>query len=391
MVEVDSSNVWGAISLPDLLGVEGNLSAAHRALLDSEGRFRAVVPEETDPEVLRILKTAEKIREENDVLVVLGAQAECLCARGVTELIPGREKNPKGKESLPEILFAGSDFSSRQWNRLMKQLEGKRFSLCVLAGREAQLETLVALRILKWTLERRYGTDGARERIFAAAEGNFARMAREEGWCLFEKTDRDVFGPFRPGVLLVLAAAGLDIGAFLRGGRELLAQCSLLSYDNPLWLYAGSRYALCRRGKNKELLYGFETDFRRLADWWQTMTAREDANGPFPVGAVSGGAQLPQGSREDAFVTLVSFSSPEKKVRILEDARDIDGLNALAGRTLEELQEIRRQTLTEAAADAGTGVIGICFETVKEETLGALTCFFSLSARLSAGISGETG
>ena len=233
MINVDISGVWGAMSLPDLLGAEARIHGAHRKLLDETGSFRMGLPGE---KTLSAIETAaEKIRRESDILVVLGMGPECRCARGALELLQGQNRNDGRAKGDPKILFAGEDFSSHRWSGVVKSLEGKDFSLCLLPGEKESPETLVALRSLKWTLERRYGTDGAKDRIYAP-EGNgvLARMCREEGWICI---DGPSAGVFTPGMLLVLAAAGLNVKELLNGVRELRNQCSLLSYENPLWLY----------------------------------------------------------------------------------------------------------------------------------------------------------
>lgn len=373
MIEVDISGVWGAMSLPDLLAAEARINGSHRKLLDEEGNFRVTMP--GDEELARLENTAEQIRRKNEVLVVLGMGGEWSCARGCLELLEG---------DGVQILFAGSDFSTRRRNALVKALEGRDFSLFLIPGQKEEPETLVALRSLKWLLERRYGTDGARQRIYAAGgSGVLQRMAREEGWTYFEEP---ASGILMPGVLLVLAAAGMDLREMVCGAREMLEQCSILSYENPLWLYVGAREGLLSRGKNIEVLRCPEPDFGMLGFWWQALVTREDSRGPFPVCSCGGADMLPGWGREDVFETLAEFAPSGKQILIQEDARNIDGLNHLAGRSLAQLQEARFRAMGEMAEESGTGILRIRFGEIREKTLGALLCFFSLSCALSRGM-----
>lgn len=381
MIDVDISNVWGAMSLPDLLNAEARINAAHRKLLDEQGNFRMPLPRE---ETLQQLEAAaEKIRRESDVLVVLGMGPGCRCARGTVELLLGQNWNDGRGRGNPGILYAGSDFSSRRWSALLKSLEGKDFSVYVLPGEKEEPETMVALRSLKWNLERRYGTDGARERIYAAGgSGVLARISREEGWTCFEAPSSALL---EAGMLLIPAVAGLNIRELLSGIHEMLDQCALLSYENPLWLYVGAREGLLGRGKHIEHLRCLEQDFWELGIWWQSMAARTDSRGPFPVNAVADGADvLPLDHQDSVFETLVQFAPPEKQIFIREDVRNIDGLNELAGRSLEQLQEARRRALVEAGEEAGLGIVSIRFEELTEKTLGGLLCFFGLACAMSA-------
>lgn len=386
MIDVDISNVWGAMSLPDLLKAEDGINRAHRNLLDADGNFRLPLPGEA--ELLRLEALGQRIRRESDVLVVLGMGQESLCARGAMELLQGADRNESREKGEPRIIFAGSDFSSRRWSAVLKSLEGKDVSLCVLPGQKEEPETLVALRSLKWNLERRYGTDGARARIYAAGGSDLlAGMAREEGWTFLDSYGEGVCaGIFGPGVLLILAAAGVDIRQVLSGVRQMQGQCALLSYENPLWLYVGAREGLLGRGKNVELLRAFEPDFRELGVWWQALVIRENPRGSFPVSALPGMMGPTDPSRENVFETLVSFAPPRKQIFIQEDARNTDGLNNLSGRSLEQLQQARRRAMAQAAEESAVGIISLCFGEVSAETLGGVLCFFGLGCALSAAM-----
>ena len=398
MINVDISNIWGAMSLPDLLQVEPLLGQAHRSLLDQEGNFLVKLPCDQDALTQRIQAAAREIREKSQVLVVLGLEGGCGCARGLVELLQGEERNILCREGDLQILFAGKHLSSRRWNALMRQLEGKAFCVCAAAQGEMAVETAAALRSLRWILERRYGTDGARERIYAVTgeTGTLEAMAREEGWTLFE-TSGDLTGGFEafsPVVLLTLEAAGLDAGAYLQGAREMMEQCGLLSYENPLWLYAGTCRAMFNKGMTLELLRYPEPDFRELALWRQDLEARRGSTSLFGVcGAFGAGEagldRLVCGGEYPLFETLVRFETPGQQVTLAEDARNADGLNALTGKGMETIRDTVAQATLEEQADTGVGVICVDGGELSEGTLGALMWFFAMSSRLRDGLSAD--
>ena len=399
MINVDISNIWGAMSLPDLLKVEAELGQAHRNLLDAQGNYRVKLPGAQDPMTQRILETGRRIRENSRILVVLGLDSGCRCAQGLVELLQGADRNLTCREEELQILFGGKYLSSRRWNSLLRQLEGKDFSVCVAARKEPAVETAAALRSLRWVLERRYGTDDAQKRIYAVTgdSGTLRTMAREEGWLHFEMAEdlAGGFDAFSPAVLLTLAAAGLDVQAYLQGAGEMGEQCSLLSYENPLWLYTGTRKALVSRGKCIELLRYPEPDFRELAHWWRDMTARAEGcgNGLFPAcGSFgmeeSGLDRLVCRGEKNLFETLVCFDAPQQQVTIREDARNTDELNSLAGCGLEQLREDTCRRTVEAQSDEGVSVICIEAGALTEASLGALLWLFAMSSLLWAG-SGE--
>ena len=264
MIKVDISNVWGEASLSDLLALEAEVSAAHNTVVDGTGAgndflgwLNLPVTEPTE-EMVRIMDAAKRIRESSDVLVVIGIGGSYLGPRAAIELLQGANHNIGKGKGNPQIFFAGNGLSTRHYNELLRLLEGKDFSLCVISKSGTTTEPAIAFRGLKWLLERKYGTDEARKRVYAvtdAARGALRQMADEEGWETFIIPD-DVGGRFSvltPVGLLPIAAAGIDIMAMLRGAYEAKEAYNLRSFENPVWLYAAVRNMLYRQGKKIEL------------------------------------------------------------------------------------------------------------------------------------------
>lgn len=370
MIQVDISNIWGELSLRDLLGLERAVFQAHLSLGEDFSPARFTAPETLD----RLLAAAQRIREESEVLVVIGGDEG---AQGILELLQGSHRNLLREEGEPQIFFTGKDFSTRAWNELQRLIDGKDFSLCVIGGSQ---ESAIAFRNLKWRLERRYGTDEARQRIFAATANDapLHQMAREAGWETFVIPEHaDVLSP---AGLLPLAVAGIDIRALLRGAEEAAKEFDLRSYENPVWLYTAARHLLGGKGLALELLRTGEPDFSRLGSWWQQLFA--GVRGLFP--ACVGFTGMQPGGR--FLETIVRFDPPEQKAALCAAVKDLDGLNHLSGSTLDQIEESAFQSLLEAHTDLGLPLITIDCGALNTEVLGQLLWFFLLSTTLGRNL-----
>ena len=405
MITVDISNVWGHLSLPDLLNIEREISAAHMRLANGTGEgnefleWMDLPTAKPTAEVKRIQAAAEKIRGDSDVCVVVGIGGSYLGPRAAIELLQGTSRNLTQK---PQILYAGNTLSTRAWNELTKLLEGKDFSIVVISKSGTTTEPAIAFRNLKWLLERRYGTDRARRRIYAITDphkGALRQMATEEGWETFA-IPAGVGGRFSvlsAVGLLPMAVAGIDIQAVLSGAYEAKETYdNLRSLENPVWLYAGLRNLLYRSGMAIELLTSFEPGFRSMGMWWQQLFGESEGKqgqGLFPACAEftadlhSLGQMIQQGKR-NLFETMIRFDPPQQAVTIGQDAKNLDSLNYLAGKQLDHVDEMAYQGTLEAHVDGDVPVIAIDAGELNDAKLGELFYFFELSCGISAYILG---
>lgn len=388
MIQVDISNIWGSVSLPDLLGLEAEISAAHMRLTEEEAARQrlAIVPE---GELQRLCAAAELIRSDSQVLLVLGSGDSGLSARAVTELLRGPEWMRTAPPEETKILFAGPRFSADRWKALTGILEGKDFSLCYIGEADGDPETLSVFRELRWMLERRYGTDEARRRIYLVAhEGreNLIRMAREEDWELFVVPGEVLRArwPLSEAALLPMAAAGIDIVRLCRGAETAREALELRSYENPAWLYAASRNLLGRKGKKVEWLEPFVPGFREMGLWWQQTFACA-GSGVCPVLCAEPAAL------KDQLVSMIRFAPSGGELCVRSDAKDLDGLNALAGKALNQVRESVFENLLMSLVDRDCSVICIDCDVLCEETAGQLLYFLQLSRELSAGAQPDSG
>ena len=403
MITVDISNVWGALTLPELLMTERDVFNAHLTLSEGSGAgndylgWLDLPMQEPNREVTRIQKAAQRIRENSDVLVVIGIGGSYLGPRAAIELLQGPNRNLGKGKGDPMILFMGNSLSTRQWNETQKLLEGKDFSLCVISKSGTTTEPAIAFRGLKWLLERKYGTDAARKRIYAITDktkGALRQMVYQEGWESFVIPE-DVGGRFSVLTavgLLPMAVAGIDIMQVLRGALEAKESYDLRSFENPVWLYAGVRNALYRKGKAIELLESFEPGFAMMGRWWQQLFGEsegKDGKGIFPATAeltadLHSLGQLIQEGERNLFETMVRFDPPMDKMVIFEEPGNLDGLNYLAGKELSYVEEMACLGTIQAHTDGGVPVITIDCGELDEQKVGELFYFFELSCGVSA-------
>ena len=403
MIKVDISNVWGDLSLPDLLAMEKEVFEAHKTLDEGTGAgndflgwLNLPVTKPTE-EMIRIQKAADQIRSDSDVFVVIGIGGSYLGPRAAIELLQGPNHNIGKGKGNPQIYFAGNGLSTRHWNELCRLLEGKDFSIAIISKSGTTTEPAIATRALRWMLERKYGTEGAKKRTYAItdpAKGALRQMATEEGWETFV-IPPNVGGRFSvlsPVGLLPMAVAGIDIVAMMQGAYEAKETYNIRSFENPVWLYAAVRNLLYRHGKKIELFESFEPGFKMLGGWWQQLFGEsegKDGKGIFPATAEltadlhSLGQMIQEGER-NMFETMVRFDAPAQTYTIGSDYKNLDGLNYLAGKTLDFVDEKAYLGTMAAHVDGGVPVITMDVGELNDKKLGELFYFLELSCGVSA-------
>ena len=403
MITVDISNIWGELSLPELLQAEKAVFDAHMMLTDKNGRGSDFLgwldlPVETETEeIARIRAAAKTIRETSDVFVVVGIGGSYLGPRAAIELLQGPNRNLGKGKGDPMILYAGNTLSTRAWNELVKLLEGRDFSLCLISKSGTTTEPAIATRALRWLLERRYGTDGAKKRTYAITDpqkGALRQMAEEEGWESF-RIPQNVGGRYSVLTavgLLPMAVAGIDPMEVMAGAAEAKKEYDLRSFENPVWLYAAIRNLLYRKGKCIEILESFEPGFKSMGGWWQQLFGEsegKEGKGIFPVYGEftpdlhSLGQLIQQGER-NLFETMIRFDAPENPYTIGSDYKNLDGLNYLEGKTLDFVDEQAYRGTLAAHVDGGVPVITVEAGKLDAAKVGELFWFFELACAVSA-------
>ena len=407
MITVDISNIWGELSLPDLLKAEKEVFDAHMKLTDRDGEgsdylgWLDLPVEKETGEICRIRSAANRIRANSDVFVVVGIGGSYLGPRAAIELLQGANRNIGKGKGDPMILFAGNTLSTRAWNELLHLLEGKDFSIAVISKSGTTTEPAIATRALRWLLERKYGTENAKKRIYAITDpvkGALRQMAEEEGWETF-LIPSNVGGRYSVLTavgLLPMAVAGIDPMEVMQGAAEAKKEYDLRSFENPVWLYAAIRNLLYRKGKRIEVLESFEPGFKMMGAWWQQLFGEsegKDGKGIFPATAEftadlhSLGQMIQQGER-NLFETMIRFDPPEAVCTIGGDYKNLDGLNYLEGKQLDFVDEQAYRGTLAAHVDGGVPVITMDAGKLDAAKVGELFFFFELSCGISAYVLG---
>ena len=402
MIQVDLTHMRRFIALPYEAALAPRLRIAHNHLQKNDGAggdFTGWVrlPQEYDrQEFDRIQAAARRIQSDSRALVVIGIGGSYLGARGVIECLCSPNYNLRRKDT-PNIYFVGNGLSDRQLRETMELLEGVDFSVNVISKSGTTTEPAVAFRIFKGMLEQKYGKEGARERIYATtdrARGALKGLADQEGYETFVVPD-DIGGRYSVLTavgLLPIAVAGIDIRALMQGAARMQEVCTAGDMEqNPAWQYAGARYQLYRAGKKIEILASYEPSFRFMSEWWKQLYGESEGKenkGLFPASVEftadlhSMGQYIQQGERH-LLETVVRFDPEEQESTVPFDAADGDGLNFLAGRTMDFIRTQAMDGTLLAHEEGGVPNIILRAGALNADTLGQLIYFFEYACGLS--------
>ncbi len=395
MIELDISNVWTCVSLPELMGSEQEVFDAHLALRNNQPDGPDFMgwlgqPDSVNGRLIHsIRRRADQICTSSDVLVVCGSGSAVDGAKAAVDAYCGMGRNLLG--GSPQILFMGDSLSGRQWLELTRLLTDRDFSLHIISETGRELATNVASRGLRWLMERKYGPT-AKERISVATPVGTAlhKMGQEEGFELFPMPKQ--MGGFQSALtaaaFIPMAAAGMDPLSVLEGAAEAYEAMDIRSFDNPAWLYAGARRILSEKGRNRELLCLSDPNLAALAPWWNGLVHRREGS------VISAEALVIPGGLTNlddslchtgnVFETVIRFDSATRKVPVEMDWKDYDGLGMLAGKNLDYVEEQVLRSMVETHNDAGVPVLEVACGELSAQSVGELLYFFELSAALTA-------
>ncbi len=405
MLTVDTSNLVSFLPQDYLTTRLSALTLAQEKLLlgsGAGGEFTGWValPRDYDrEEFARIQAAAEKIRSDSQVLVVIGIGGSYLGARAVIELLTSQNYNlaPNGVQ----VLFAGNTLSTDALAETIALIGDRDFSVNVISKSGTTTEPAVAFRIFKALLEKKYGREEARRRIYATTDahrGALKGLADAEGYEEFVVPDAvgGRYSVLTAVGLLPIAAAGIDIGALMAGAEQARQALSAPGADNPAWQYAAARHALYESGKSVELLACYEPSFRFFAEWWKQLYGEsegKEGKGLFPASVEftadlhSMGQYIQQGRRL-MFETVVCFDRPRTQVTIPTDPDNVDGLNFLAEQPLDFVaRQALRGTLL-AHVDGGVPNVLVHLPQRTPEAAGWLIYFFEFACGLSGYLLG---
>ena len=355
-------------------------------------------------EFSRIKKAAKKIKKESDILVVIGIGGSYLGARAVIESLTSTFNNmlTDKQRKYPQILYVGNNLSPNYINELIEYIGDKDFSVNVISKSGTTTEPAIAFRIFREILENKYGIDEARSRIYVTTDkerGALKTLADNEGYEKFVIPD-NVGGRYSVLTavgLLPIATAGIDIDKLMQG-----AQNAQERYDDPnlkyneCYKYAVTRNILYKLYKNTEILVNYEPKMHYFTEWWKQLYGEsegKDQKGIFPAGVdfttdLHSMGQYIQEGRRNLFETVISVENPKSDITINKDEDNLDGLNYLAGKTLDYVNKKAMEGTVKAHVTGDVPNIMLSIENLDEENIGELIYFFEKACAMSGMILG---
>lgn len=404
-VRVDARYVAPFVRQHELDMIAPAVKLAHEQLMGKNGpgaEFTGWVdlPENYDKaEFARIKQAAAKIQGDSDVLVVIGIGGSYLGARAVMEAVKSAQYNLVCK-GTPRIFFAGASVSGSALADLVSLCEDRDFSVNMISKSGTTTEPAVAFRVFRELLEKKYGKEGAKQRIYATtdkAKGTLKALSDAEGYERFVVPD-DIGGRYSVLTavgLLPLAVAGVDIDALMAGAARAMEELAVCDEHNPCYKWAAIRNILYRKGKTVEVLASFEPDFTLMNEWYKQLFGEsegKDQKGIFPASVVfttdlhSMGQYLQDGSRM-LFETVLDVKKPRAELTI-PAGEDFDGLGYLAGQSLSHVNKMAMQGTVLAHTDGGVPVVVLETDSLAEADLGYLIYFFEKACAISGYLLG---
>ena len=407
MVKLNEKFLHGFVSAEEIENIRSAASDAHTKLINGTGEGNDFLgwvrlPENYDKkEFARIKIAAEKIKQNSDVLVVIGIGGSYLGARAAIEFCKSPLYNNLKKDT-PDIYFAGNNISPTALTELLSICEGKDISVNVISKSGTTTEPAIAFRVFKSLLVEKYGEDGAKDRIFVTtdkARGTLKQFSDKAGYETFVVPD-DVGGRFSVLTavgLLPIACAGIDIDALMLGAQTAMKQFENFDLDNNAAVrYAVIRNILLGKGKNTEILVGYEPYMLMLNEWWKQLYGEsegKDGKGIFPASVVfstdlhSMGQYIQDGQR-NLFETVISIENPGAEFVIPNDPANVDGLNFIAGRELDFVNKTAQTATIVAHNDGGVPNLLLNVADRTPASLGYLMYFFEFACGISGYILG---
>ena len=409
-VRFDYSKAAGFISQEEIDNMEDAVMGAKKKLVEKNGAGNDYVgwvdlPVDYDKEEFaRIKKAAAKIQSDSDVLLVVGIGGSYLGARAAIEFLSHSFYNvlPKGARKTPEIYFVGNSISSKYIKDLKDVLEGKDFSVNIISKSGTTTEPAIAFRVFKEMLIEKYGKEEANKRIYATtdkARGALKSLANEEGYESFVVPD-DVGGRFSVLTavgLLPIAVSGADIDKLMEGAASGRKKALEAPYkENAALMYAAVRNILLRKGKHVEIVANYEPSLHYVTEWWKQLYGEsegKDQKGIFPAAVdlttdLHSMGQFIQDGARIMFETVLNVEDSPAEIILGEEEVDTDGMNYLAGKTVDFVNKSAMNGTILAHTDGNVPNLMVNIPEQNEFYLGELFYFFEFACGVSGYILG---
>ena len=343
-------------------------------------------------EFVRIQKAAEKIKNDSEILIVIGIGGSYLGAKAAIEFLSNTFYNNQDKSVRkgPQIFFAGTNMSPVYLKHLLDLVGDKDFSINVISKSGTTTEPAIAFRVFKEKLEKKYGKKEAAKRIYATtdkAKGALKNLSTSEGYETFVVPD-NVGGRFSVLTavgLLPIAVAGINIQELMDGAAAAMEDYSNKNfYENDAMIYAATRHILYNKGKNIEILTNYEPRLHFIAEWWKQLFAEsegKDGKGIYPTSAdfstdLHSIGQSIQEARRTMFETVLLIDKPEEDILINKEEVDLDGLNYISGKTLDYVNKQAAKGVILAHVTGNVPNLVISIPEATPFNLGYLFYFF---------------
>ena len=409
-IKFDFSNTEFMASKEEVDAMSERVETAKKTLLERTGPGNEFLgwidlPVNYDKEEFeRIKKAAAKIQSDSDVLVVIGIGGSYLGSRATIEALGHSFYNSVSKEvrKTPEIYYCGNNISSTYISHLMDAIADKDFSVNVISKSGTTTEPAIAFRIFKRKLEAKYGKEEAAKRIYAttdAAKGALKTLATEEGYETFVVPDNigGRFSVLTPVGLLPIAVSGADIDKLMQGAANAREYCINNDFDNnDVMQYSAVRNVLNEKGIGMEILANYEPALHYVSEWWKQLYGEsegKDGKGIFPTAVdftadLHSLGQFIQEGTKNHFETVINILNPKLEFLMEEEPVDLDGLNYLAGKSVDFINKCAMNGTILAHVDGGVPNILINMERLDELSLGELFYIFEFACGMSGYVLG---
>ncbi|MBP2242458.1 glucose-6-phosphate isomerase [Cytobacillus eiseniae] len=409
-IHFDYTNALGFFGEHEITYLQDAVKVAHHSLHEQTGAGNQFLgwmdlPISYDKEEFaRIQKSAKKIKQDSDILLVIGIGGSYLGARAAIEMLNHHFYNllPKEKRTTPQVIFVGNHLSSTYMKDVMDLLDGKDFSINVISKSGTTTEPAIAFRVFREMLEKRYGKAEARNRIYATTDqerGALKTVATEESYETFIIPD-DIGGRYSVLTavgLLPIAVSGVDIKQMMNGAALAVEECSSSEVvENAAYQYAAVRNILYNKGKTIEMLVNYEPGLQYFAEWWKQLFGEsegKDQKGIYPSSAnfstdLHSLGQYVQEGRRDLFETILKVDKPRHDVFIEKAENDLDGLNYLAGKSVDFVNQKAFEGTMLAHTDGGVPNLIVTIPKLDAFTFGYLVYFFEKACAMSGYLLG---
>ena len=402
-ITLDINSALSTVSRADIAALEPKATEALDKVISATGAGNDFLgwvnlPTETTEALLDdIIACADHLRATCDTVVAIGIGGSYLGAKAVIEALSDSFAPYRPAiQGEPKVIFAGQNIGEDYLYELQDYLKDKRFGIIVISKSGTTTEPALAFRLLKEQLERQLGVDEARSRIVAITDekrGALRTLATSEGYKTFVIADNvgGRFSVLTPVGLLPIAVAGFDIRALIDGAAEMEKATAEPSESNLAYLYACTRNALYRAGKKIEILVNYNPKLHYFAEWWKQLYGEsegKDHKGIFPAAVdfstdLHSMGQWIQDGERTIFETVITVLEQQHEKLIPSDEANLDGLNYIAGKHVDEVNKMAELGTRIAHVDGGVPNLLISLPALREKYLGQLIYFFEKACGIS--------